>query len=224
MSSTGLPQLTIDGLAKADACTLLDSVLTIKVDQRIRDQIVAETRGNPLALVELPRELAVPELAGGFGLPGAVVVPGGAEEMFRRRVEALPAESRRLLLLAAAEPTGDPVLLWRAAALLGIGSPAARSRRWWRGWRGSARGWLPSPAHPLAVYQSHRPRNDRRYTPPSPTRRTPRWIPTAGPDTGRKLPKDPDEDVAGELERSASRAQARGGVAAAAAFLSGRPC
>jgi predicted ATPase len=123
---TGLAQLTIESLGKADACALLDSVLTIKIDQRVRDQIVAETHGNPLALVELSRELAVPRLAGGFGLPAAVTVPGSAEEMFRRRVEALPAESRRLLLLAAAEPTGDPVLLWRAAARLGIGVPAAR--------------------------------------------------------------------------------------------------
>jgi len=101
-------------------------VLTIKVDQRVRDQIVAETHGNPLALVELSRELAVPRLAGGFGLSAAVAVPGSAEEMFRCRVEALPAESRRLLLPAAAEPTGDPVLLSRAAARLGIGVPAAR--------------------------------------------------------------------------------------------------
>ena len=122
---TGLAQLTVEGLGKADACALLDSVLTIKTDQRVREQIVAETHGNPLALVELSRELAVPRLAGGFGLPTAVTVPGSAEEMFRRRAEALPAESRLLLLLAAAEPTGDPVLLWRAAARLGIGVPAA---------------------------------------------------------------------------------------------------
>ena len=215
----GLPQLTIDGLGKADACTLLDSVLTIKVDQRIRDQIVAETRGNPLALVELPRELAVPELAGGFGLPGAVVVPGGAEEMFRRRVEALPAESRRLLLLAAAEPTGDPVLLWRAAALLGIGSPTARPAVV----AGLAEfGVRVRFRHPLArsaVYQSasaeerqvaHAALADATDPALDPDRRA--WH-------RAEAAEGPDEDVAGELERSASRAQARGGVAAAAAFL-----
>src|SRR5262249_438749 len=122
----GLPQLTIEGLRKEDACALLDSVLTIKVDQRVRDQMVAETHGNPLALVELPQELAAAQLDGGFGLPGAMTIPSSAYEMFRRRIEVLPAESRRLLILAAAEPTGDPVLLWRAAAALGIGAPAAR--------------------------------------------------------------------------------------------------
>ncbi len=215
----GLPQLTIEGLGKADACALLDSVLTIKIDQRIRDQIVAETHGNPLALVELSRELAVPQLAGGFGLPGAVTVPGSAEEMFRRRVEALPAESRRLLLLAAAEPTGDQVLLWRAAARLGIGAPAARPSVVAGLVEFGTRVRFRHPLARSAVYRSasagerqeaHAALADATDPALDPDRRA--WH-------RAEAAEGTDEDVAGELERSASRAQARGGVAAAAAFL-----
>src|ERR1700733_2689639 len=118
---TGLPELTVEGLQENDARALLDSVLTGPVDARVRDQIVAETRGNPLALLELPRGLGAAELAGGFGLPGAlpaamgsVSLPGRIEDSFRRQLESLPAETRRLLALAAADPSGDPLLVWRA--------------------------------------------------------------------------------------------------------------
>ena len=121
----GLPELVVGGLREDDARALLGSMLTGPMDERVRDQIVAETRGNPLALLELPRGLTAAELAGGFGLPGALSLPRRIEESFRRRVEALPAQTRLLLLLAAAEPTGDPVLLWRAAGQLGIGAEAA---------------------------------------------------------------------------------------------------
>src|SRR5229473_2462868 len=121
----GLPELLVGGLREDDARALLGSVLTGPMDERVRDQIVAETRGNPLALLELPRGLTAAELAGGFGLPGALSLPGRIEEGFRRRVEALPAQTRRLLLLAAAEPAGDPALVWRAAGQLGIGADAA---------------------------------------------------------------------------------------------------
>ena len=218
---TGLPQLTIEGLGKADACALLDSVLTIKIDQRIRDQIIAETHGNPLALVELSRELelAVPQLAGGFGLPGAVTVPDSAEEMFRRRVEALPAESRRLLLLAAAEPTGDPVLLWRAAAQLGIGARPARPA--------VAAGLVEFGRrvrfrHPLArsaVYRSASAEERHEVHAALADATDPALDPDRRAWHRAEAAEGTDEDVAGELERSASRAQARGGVAAAAAFL-----
>ena len=216
---TGLPQLTIEGLGKADACALLDLVLTVKIDQRIRDQIVTETNGNLLALVELSRELAVPELAGGFGLPGAVTVPGSAEEMFRRRVEALPAGSRRLLILAAAEPTGDPVLLWRAAARLGIGAPAARPAVVAGLAEFGARVRFGHPLARSAVYraasaeerqEAHAALADATDPALDPDRRA--WHRAEAAD-------GTDEDVAGELEQSASRAQGRGGVAAAAAFL-----
>ena len=121
----GLPELAVTGLAEADARALLEAVLTGPVDARVRDQIVAETRGNPLALLELPRGLTVVELAGGFGLPGALPLAGRIEDSFRRQIDALPTPTRRLLLLAAADPTGDPSLMWRAAGRLGIGTQAA---------------------------------------------------------------------------------------------------
>jgi hypothetical protein len=121
----GLPELVVRGLSEGDARALLDSVLRGPLDGRVRDQVVAETRGNPLALVELPRGLTVAELAGGFGLPGAAPLAGSIEESFRRRVGVLPSATQRLLLVAAADPTGDPALVWRAAERLGIGADAA---------------------------------------------------------------------------------------------------
>ena len=116
----GLPQLAVEGLAEGDARALLDSVLTGPLDARIRDRIVAEARGNPLALLELPRGLTPAQLAGGFGLPGAEPLAGRIEDSFRRQIDALPAQTRRLLQLAAADPFGDPPLVWRAAGQLGI--------------------------------------------------------------------------------------------------------
>src|SRR3984957_13009777 len=119
----GLPELTVQGLAEQDARALLDSALAGPVDARVRELIVAETRGNPLALLELPRGLSTAELAGGFGLPATVSLPGRIESSFRRQLEVLPEETRRLLALAAADPSGDPLLVGRAARRLGI--PAA---------------------------------------------------------------------------------------------------
>jgi predicted ATPase len=123
--SAGLPELVVEGLREDDARALLDSVVTGPLDARVRDQIVTETRGNPLALLELPRGVTPAELAGGFGLPGAVPLSGRIEESFRRRLDGLPAETRRLLQLAAADPVGEPSLLWRAAERLAIGTEAA---------------------------------------------------------------------------------------------------
>src|SRR5579862_880337 len=125
----GLPELVVEGLPEADARALLDSALTGPVDERVRDLIVAETRGNPLALLELPRGLSPAELAGGFGLPAAVSLPERIEDSFRRQLDILPEQTRRLLQVAAADPSGDPLLVWRAAEQLGIpvgaGAPAA---------------------------------------------------------------------------------------------------
>jgi DNA-binding CsgD family transcriptional regulator len=121
----GLPELVVEGLREGDARALLDSALTGPLNPRVRDRIVAEARGNPLALLELLRGVTPAELAGGFGLPGAAPLAGRVEEAFRRRVDALPAETRRLLLVAAADPTGDPGLVWRATGRLGIGAEAA---------------------------------------------------------------------------------------------------
>src|SRR5258707_14952120 len=121
----GLAELRVEGLHEADARTLLDAALTGPLDARVRDQILAETQGNPLALLELPRGVSAQQLAGGFGFPGAVLLSGGIDESFRQRVGLLPEQTRRLLLIAAAEPVGDPVLVWRAAAKLGIDLGAA---------------------------------------------------------------------------------------------------
>jgi DNA-binding CsgD family transcriptional regulator len=214
-----LPQLKVEGLAKTDARALLDSVLTAKVDERVLDQIVAEAHGNPLALVELPRELTTAQLAGGFGLPGAVVLPRSAEEMFRRRSKALPAESRRLLVLAAAEPTGDPVLVWRAAGRLGIRAAAARPAVDAGLVEFGARVRFRHPLARSAAYRSA-PAGERRAAHAALADAT---DPAVDPDRRAwhraEATQDPDENVAGELERSAGRAQARGGLAAAAAFL-----
>src|SRR6266446_642045 len=121
----GLPELVVGGLSEADAYALLDSILTAPLDPRVREQIVSETHGIPLAMLEVLRDLTPAELAGGFGLAGGVPVSGTVEETFRRRIHALPSDSRRLLQLAAADPVGDPLLVWGAAERLGISTDAA---------------------------------------------------------------------------------------------------
>jgi len=207
----GLPELAVGGLRDGAAHELLSSILTGPLDERVRNRIVAETRGNPLALLELPR--GVP------GWPGVASPPGRIEESFRRRLEVLPAATRRLLLVAAAEPTGEPGLVWRAAQLLGIGAevlaPAADAELLMIGERVTFR-------HPLvrsAVYRAAPPA-DRRAAHQALADAT---DPQADPDRRAwhraQATLGPDEDVASELERSANRAQARGGPAAAAAFL-----
>ena len=215
----GLPELVIGGLREEDARALLDSALTGPLDARVRDQIVAEAHGNPLALLELPRGWTAAELAGGFGLPGAVPLAGRIEESFRRQLGALPAQPRRLLQLAAAEPTGDPVLVWRAAGRLGIcaeaAGPAVEAGLAEFGVRVRFR-------HPLvrsAAYRSA-PADDLREIHAALAEVT---DPASDPDrlTWHRAAATaaPDEGVATELERSAGRAQARGGLSAAAAFL-----
>ena len=214
----GLPEIEIRGLQNEDARRLLRSVVRVRLDKRIVDRILAETKGNPLALLELPRGLSPTQLAGEFGLLGAQPLPARIEESYRRRLEALPADTRLLLLVAAAERFGDPVLVWQAAERLGVTTSAAAAA--------DADGLLEIGTrvqfrHPLvrsAVYRSALPRDrqaahlalaevtDRDL---DPDRRA--WHLAAAP--------GPDEEVAVELERSADRARARGGAAAAAAFL-----
>ena len=220
----GLPQLAVEGLGQKDACALLDAMLTVKVDQRVRDQIVAETHGNPLALVELPRDLAGAhlagaQLAGGFGLPGAMAVPRDAEEMFRRRSQALPAERRGLLLLAAAEPIGDPMLLRRAAGRLGIRAAAAQPAADAGLAEFGARVRFRHPLVRSAAYQSASAGERRQVHAALAAATDPVLDPDRRAWHRAQAAPDADEDVAGELERSAERAQARGGLAAAAAFL-----
>src|SRR5262245_34936474 len=123
-SFRGLPDLVVEGLGDGDARELLSSVVIWPLDERVRDRFVAETRGNPLALLELPRGLTPGDMAGGFGMPQARL-PGTIEESFQRRIDGLPADTRRLLLVAAAESVGDPMVVWQAAERLGIGDEAA---------------------------------------------------------------------------------------------------
>ena len=129
---TDLAQLVVSGLPDREARALVRSALHGPVDQRVLDQIVAEARGNPLALLELPHGLTAAELAGGFGSPRARTLPRRIEDSYRQRVQPLPRATRQLLLIAAAEPLGDPVLVWRAAEQLGIGPEAAKhlAARW----------------------------------------------------------------------------------------------
>src|SRR3954452_2531189 len=215
----GLPELMVAGLREEDARALLDSVLTGPLDPRVRDQIIAETRGNPLALLELPRGLTAAELAGGFGLPAAVPLSGSIEDSFRRRMDALPAETRRLLLLAAADPVGDPALVWRAAGRLGVGAEAAAPAVE----AGLAEfGIRVRFRHPLVrsvAYRSASPQERQGAHRALAEVIDPAVDPERRAWHRAQAAPGPDEDVARELERSAGRARARGGLAAAAAFL-----
>ncbi|HEX4291422.1 MAG TPA: AAA family ATPase [Trebonia sp.] len=212
-------QLAVAGLPEADARTLLESALAVPIDRQVRDQIVAETGGNPLALLELPRSLTAAELAGGFGLPGVLRLPGSVEESFYQRVCALPGKTRRLLMLAAADPSGDAALVWRAAGPLGVGpgaaEPAAES--------GLAEiGIRIRFCHPLVRSVAYRTASaaDRRRAHEALAAAT---DPGLDPDRHAwhraRSVSGPDEAVAAELERSAGRARARGGLSATAAFL-----
>jgi hypothetical protein len=215
---SGLPELQLGGLADADARTLLDSVLIGPLDERVRDQVIAEARGKPQALLELTRGLTPGELAGGFGLPGAVPVPSRVEEDYRRQLALLPAATQLLLLIAAAEPGGDPVLIWRAAGHLGVQAEAAEPA--------VAAGLVEFGGQVrfrhlqarAAVYQAatrrqrqsaHRALAETAGSDVSPDQRA--W---------HRAHATPhlDENVAAELVRSAGQARARGGLAAAAAF------
>jgi DNA-binding CsgD family transcriptional regulator len=214
-----LPQLHVGPLGRRDARALLETVLPAPLDEQVLERIVAETRGNPLALLELPRGLSPAQLAGGFGLPAAAPLSTRIEDGYARRVATLPDGARRLLLVAAADPTGDPALVWRAAERLGIAESAAQTVE-------SEQLLVLSPQvvfhHPLvrsAVYGAAG-RDDRRAVHRALADAT---DPELDPDRRAwhraQAASVPDEEVATELERSAGRAQARGGLAAVAAFL-----
>jgi DNA-binding CsgD family transcriptional regulator len=214
-----LPELAVEGLRESDARALLDSVLTGPMDARVREQIIAETRGNPLALLELPRGRTPAELAGGFGLPGPQLLSGQIEESFRRQLDVLTAETQRLLQLAAADPSGDPLLVWRAAGQLGLpvqaGAPAVEAGLVEFGARVRFR-------HPLvrsAAYRSASLRERQEVHGALAEVTDPATDPDRRAWHRAQAAPAPDEEVAAELERSAGRAQARGGLAAAAAFF-----
>ena len=214
-----LPALTVGGLADEDARALLTAAVPGHLDQRVRDRIVAETRGNPLGLLELPRGMSEAELAGGFAVSARATVPGHLQDHYLQRIRALPEATQRLMLLAAADPTGDTALLWRAAQTLGVGRAAAVAAS-------SEQllevGSLVRFRHPLvrsAAYTAATA-EDRRAAHLAlaaatdaevhPERRV--WHQAAAAE-------GPDEDVASALERAAGRVRARAGVSAAAAFL-----
>ena len=214
----GLQELTIGGLDDDDALALLETALAGPLDERVRDRIVAETHGNPLALLELPRGRTPAELAGGFGLDGGPALAGRIEARFHERLADLPPETRLLLLVAAAEPVGDPLLLWNAAAGLGLdaraAAPATQAELIEVGPQVRFR-------HPLvrsAVYGSAALEDRQRV------HRALAEATDAGLDPDRRAwhlanaTAGLDEDVAAELEHSAGRATARGGFAAGAAF------
>src|SRR3954462_8262924 len=213
-----VPELEVRGVRNGDARALLSSAVRFRLDERVRDRIIAETRGNPLALLELPQGLTARQLAGGFGLVEAQGLAGRIEESFVRRVETLSDDARRVLLVAAAEPVGDPLLLVAASERLGIAVSAVV---------GETDGLLAlgervTFRHPLvrsAVYRTAT-REQRREVHVALAEATDRSV-----DSDRRAwhlaiaAAGPNEPVAAALEQSAGRAQARGGLAAAAAFL-----
>jgi DNA-binding CsgD family transcriptional regulator len=211
----GLPELQLGGLADADARTLLDSVVIGPLDERVRDRIVAEARGRPEALLELTRGQTPAEVAGGFGLPSMVSVPGRLEEAYRQQFALLPPATQLLLLIAAAEPAGDPVLVWRAAGHLGIQAEAADPAVAAGLVEFSGQIRFCHPQARAAVYRAAllRQRQDAHLA-------------LADANLGLEqrawhrahATSHLDEDVAAELTRSAGAAYARGGLAAEAAF------
>ncbi|SER26648.1 regulatory protein, luxR family [Lentzea albida] len=204
---SSLPRLHVGGLGDRDAKALLAARHPFPLDDRVRDRLVAEANGNPLALLELP-------LAGGFAVPDSV--PSRVEEGFRARLAGLPDDARLLLTIASADPTGDPGLLWPAAEALGVGGAVDDAA-------GLAEfGARIRFCHPLArsaVYRAasggerravHAALADATDALTAPDRRA--WH-------RAQACAGPDDTVAADLEQCAARARSRGGVAAAAAFL-----
>ena len=215
---TGLPELVVGGLGYDDARALLESVIAGPLDDRIRDRIIGETAGNPLALLELPRGRNPAELAGGFGLTDPAPLSVRIEQTFARRVERMPAATQRLLLIAAADPIGDTALVFEAADRMGLndhdGLVAAEDLLTLDG-----RVRFRHPLVRSAIYRRASAAERRQVHAALAEAISP------GDDDDRRAwhrahaAAGPDETVAVELEASARRAQARGGLSAAAAFL-----
>jgi DNA-binding CsgD family transcriptional regulator len=215
----GLPQLWLGGLDEPDARALLSRAVAGRLDDRVRDRIIAETAGNPLALMELSESMSPSERAGGYAAPATSDVPGRLEARYLRRIGELPERTQRLMLLAAAEPLGDAMLLWRAAERLctdpGALTPASEA------------GLLEIDDrvrfhHPLvrsAVYGAAPPEELRRVHDALAEVSDPELAADRRAWHRALAAAEPDEAVAADLERSAGRAERRGGLAAAAAFL-----
>jgi DNA-binding CsgD family transcriptional regulator len=213
----GLPELPLSGLEEADALALLVAMVHTSLDDEVRARVVAEARGNPLALLELPSS-APARLAGGFELPDAQV-RHRIEDEFRRRSAGLPTETQLLLLMAAADPSGDAALLWRAVAHLGIPPEAAAPAEHAGLLEIDTRVRFRHPLVRSAVYQAAAPSDKRRAHGALATATDPQSDPDRRAWHRAQAVRGPDEAVAADLERSADRARARGGLAAAAAFL-----
>jgi DNA-binding CsgD family transcriptional regulator len=214
----GLPAVSLGGLGNADAHRLLASSVHAPLDEHVRDRIVAEAHGNPLALQELRQGLSPDQLAGGFAIPGAGLLTTRKERSLLRRVQSLPRDTRLLLLMAAAEPVGDTSLLWRAAQQLDVGPEAAVPAEGIELIDFGARVRFRHPLARSAIYHAA-DLTDRRTV-----HRALAWATDPSTDPDRRAwhrahaAVGPDEDVAAELDRSAARARARAGLAAAAAF------
>jgi DNA-binding CsgD family transcriptional regulator len=218
-SYDGLPELRLDGLGDSDARSLLTAAVRTPLDDDVRDRIVAEARGNPLALLELPGSARPGQLAGGFELPHALSVPRRIEEMFHQRSRDLPSETQLLLLLASADPTGDAALLWRAAETLGVEPDAAESAERAGLLKIDSRVRFRHPLVRSAVYGACSEPDRRRVHGALAAATDPRFDPDRHAWHRAQAVRGVDEGAAADLERSAGRARARGGLAAASAFL-----
>jgi DNA-binding CsgD family transcriptional regulator len=216
---SGLPELAVGGLSAGDARALLESVATGRVDAQVRDRVIAETRGNPLALLELPRSIPLSHFPGGFGPLDDPGLQGRIEASFQRRLDGLPADTQRLVLVAAAEPTGDPVLLWRAAGLLGVGTQAQAAAEEAGLMTIGGRVVFRHPLVRSAVYAAASPEARRMVNGALADATDPLADPERRAWHRAQAALGPDEGVAAELERLAGCARARGGCAAAGAFL-----
>ena len=215
----GLPDLTVEGLPDAQARELLASVVRWPLDERVRERVLGEARGNPLALRELPRDGSLAELTGGLGLPGSMPLADRIEDRFRRQIAGLPAGTRRLLRVAAACPVGDPARVWRAGRRLGVPAEAATPAveadliefaTWVRFRHPLVRSAVYRSASLSEWQEAHRALAEVTDPVADPDRRA--WH-------RAQAAPGPDEEVAAELAQSAGRAQARGGLAAAAVYL-----
>ncbi len=215
----GLPDLVVEGLRDDEARALLDGALTGPIDPQVRDQIIAESHGNPLALLELPQGQTLAHLAGGYGLPRATGLAGSMEESFERRVAALAGPARQLLILAAADPTGDAALVWRAASRLGISAEAAVPATEAGLVEFGARVLFRHPLVRSAAYRSGSLLDTRRAHSALAEVTDPCLDPDRRAWHRAQAASGPDAEISDDLERSADRARSRGGVLAAAAFL-----
>ena len=215
----GLPELRLRGLSEIDSAELVTSVTIGPLDKSVRRRIIAEAHGNPLALLELPRGQSSAALAGGFSVPGRLPLPSRIEASYHRRVEVLPRQTQHLLVLAAADPVGDPSVLWRAATELGIPIDAAAPAEADDLIEVHARVAFRHPLLRSAIYRAASPMERRSAHRALAAATDPEMDPDRRAWHRAQAVLGPDEEVAAELERSAGRAQARGGLAAAAAFL-----